>query len=94
MDCIRLVAVRTPINEMRKKIGGQPYLVSGLHRPEAAIRLGLEDIATITYSSEDESSIRLVEIDKNLMQLNLSVAQEAEAMKQRAEMVTSMETTK
>lgn len=63
-----------------------PYLIAGLHRLEAAKRLGWETIDANIFDGDD-IECELAEIDENLMRNDLTVLEQGEHLARRQELV-------
>lgn len=78
---IKSVGLRTPITVRMSDaddVGAYPILVAGLHRLEAAKRLGMEQIDAFVSDTADEDRARLWEIAENLHRADLTPLERAE----------------
>jgi len=94
MESIQAIGLQTPISVwLEEEDGGDQHvhLVAGLHRLEAAKRLGWEKIDAI-YVEMDEIDRQLWEIDENLCRSELTEAEEAQHLARRKELWEARET--
>lgn len=82
VESIRAIGLRTPITVRLVDdfvdtdgviVDGQPVLVTGAHRLEAAKRLGLEKIECYVFETDDDIEARRWEIAENLHRAELTV---------------------
>ncbi|MCB1687712.1 MAG: ParB N-terminal domain-containing protein [Halioglobus sp.] len=95
MESMQSVGLRTPItvrivdNHIDTDgvvVDGQPVVVTGAHRLEAAKRLGWEKIECFIFDGDSEIDAELWEIDENLCRHELTPTEQAEHLAKRKEL--------
>ena len=77
VDSMRAIGLRTPITVYQDKQKNQPVLVTGLHRLEAAKKLGWETIDALFFTGTPEER-RMWEIAENLHRLELTALERSD----------------
>ncbi len=90
MESFLIVGQTVPILCWRPDPQSRHQLVAGLHRLEAAKRLGWEFIDARIIEG-DEIGAKIAEIDENLCRSDLSPAEEVAAIKRRKELIEAKE---
>ena len=83
-DSFAAIGQLQPITVVRDD--GMYRLVAGLHRLEAAKRIGWQTIEATIFDG-DEVEIELAEIDENLMRNDLTVLEQGEHLVRRQELI-------